>query len=746
VPLGKDDPVIQLGHAIAGRGRCLVVLDNFEQVLEHSGGTLGVWAKRAREACFVVTSRERLQIQGEEVMELQPLPVKGAGVKLFARRARAQRPDFAVNESNRSTVEKIVALLDGLPLSIELAAARVRILSPSQVLERMSDRFRMLASTKSPTPRQATLKAAIDSSWDLLTPWEKSALAQCSVFEGGFTLEAAEAVVDMSDYPEAPWSLDVVQSLVDKSLLRTWTAPVQQVRHPAGEPRFGMYVSIQEYATEELRTERKPPEGTDRNTTERGAFERHGEYYARFGSEETIDALDTHGGVARRKALNMELDNLIAACRRAVARGDSVVSTATFSAAWAVLMLEGPLGPAVELGREVMAMERHEPVARGRLQLTMGLALDSIGQRAEAQEKYEAALGIFRTVGSRSHEGRVLGRLGNLHWAMGRKEEAREHWEAALAIHREAGDRSSEGGVLSNLGNVHMHQGRKEEAQGHYEAALAIHREVGNRRFEGITLSCLGTLHADQGRWEEGREHYEAALAVHREAGNRVAEGVPLSNLGRLLCRQGRWEEGRERLEAALAIHREAGNRPWEGFVLGYLGNLHANQGRWEEAGEHLQEGLAVSREVSERDDERYFLTSLGLLRMKQGHMEEARDHLEAALAITREMGNRAWEGECLGNLGLLSAKEGNVGDARDDMSQGENLLREVADLPRLGNFLCRKAECEHLAGDTSIACRELAEAETIAEQLGAGPDSELGREITKLRQILEGEAAPREE
>jgi predicted ATPase len=263
VPLGKDDPIVQLGHAIAGRDRCLVILDNFEQVASHAGATVGRWLERAKNASFVVTSREILALPGEHVMLLEPLPTDGSGVDLFVVRAQARKAGFALTESNEKTVKEIVMLLDGLPLAIELAAAWSAILSPEQLLVRLEDRFRILVGARGVQARQATLRAAIDWSWTLLSPWEQAALAQASVFVGGFTLEAAESVFDLHAWPEAAMAMDVVQSLVDKSLFRRWT-PGAARRLAIDEPYFGMYVSIHEYARVKLGTEDALPDGARR--------------------------------------------------------------------------------------------------------------------------------------------------------------------------------------------------------------------------------------------------------------------------------------------------------------------------------------------------------------------------------------------------------------------------------------------------------------------------------------------------
>ena len=209
-----------LTEAIAGRGRCLIVLDNFEQVVQHADATVGRWLD-APDAAYMVTSRERLNLAGEVVQVVQSLPLDGAAIELFVARARGVKPDFTLDDSERRVIAQVVGLLDGLPLAIELAAARIALLSPAQLLLRLRERFTLLAGRRGPS-RQATLRAAIDWSWHLLNAWEQAALEQCSVFEGGFTLAAAEAVIDLSDWHDVPPVVDAIQALVDKSLLRRW--------------------------------------------------------------------------------------------------------------------------------------------------------------------------------------------------------------------------------------------------------------------------------------------------------------------------------------------------------------------------------------------------------------------------------------------------------------------------------------------------------------------------------------------
>ena len=689
VPLGKDDPGVQLGHAIDGRGRCLIILDNFEQILEHAPATVGRWLDRAADATFVVTSRERLHLPGEEIFPIEPLPLEMDAIDLFAARARAQRPDFVLGEANRAAVAEVVRLLDGLPLAIELAAARVRVLSPAQLVERMRDRFRLLAGARGGAARQATLRAAIDWSWDLLTPWEQAALAQCSVFEGGFTLEAAEAVLDLSRWSKAPPAMDAVQALVDKSLLRTWV-PAGQGRYDLGEPYFGMYLSIHEYAAEKL-------EASGREAKQE-ADERHGRYFAGFGTDEALEALSRHGGVKQRRALALELDNLVAACRRAVGRANGELAVRTYRATWEVLDLQGPCALGIALGAQLLALNGIDASQRAAALLTRATSLRRAGRMEEAGTGFAHALALSREMRDGRREASVLVNLGNLRRDQGRMEEARTHLEAALAIAREVGNRRIEGNLLGNLGILHAEQGRLDEARARFEQALAIHREVGNRRIEGIDTSNLGNAYREQGRMEDAAKHYQQALAIHREVGNRRDEGIVIGNLGLLHSDQGRMEEARELYQAALAIDREVGDRRHEGFILGVLANLLRDQGR-------IEESLA---------------------------------HCDQALAIHRAVGNRRSEGAVLGSLGELRARQGRLREAREALRTGEALLREVGDQLGLVTLLCDWGRAEIAAGDLDLARSKLAEAETMAEAMGAGPGSVHCREIATLRQALE--------
>ena len=671
VPLGKDDPMIQLGHSIAGRGKCLMILDNFEQVTRHAEETLGRWLNRASAARFLVTTREVLGLPGEEILALAPLAPSDAA-DLFMRRAEAAKPGFQPSAEDQSAIDPLVQLLEGLPLAIELAAARVRVMPPRTLLLRMSERFKLLSSTGGRLDRQATLRAVFDWSWDLLSLPEKAALAQLSVFEGGFTLESVEAVLDLSAYENAPWSMDALQSLVQKSLVRQVT-----------DDRFDLLVSVQEYAAEHLRTAARYAGSGPAALL--AAEMRHGAHFA---------GLNEKAAVADGCA---ELDNLVVACRRAAARGDIDMAVRSLENAWSGLGLRGPFHVGVELASLVRVVPEIQTAAAARVDYVAGRALQYSGKGPEARVRFDASQAGAREGGDRRCECRALVSLGFLDVQEGSLESARACVEMALSIARELNDRSIQSEAYNVLGNVESVLGRREQALAYYDAARALAREEGNPHREGSVLGNLGNEYAQMGIMDKARLHHEAALAVAREVGNRRLEGNTLCNLGLLHQVQGRFDEALDQLEAGLAVARDVGNAQLECVVLCNLGMAYDSLTRF----------------------------------------DEASDHFEAALAIARAIGDRRREGQFLSYVGLLHAHRAKFDDARHCLDASEALLRAVSDRMSLGILLCGRAETEHLAGVPDAARAALQAAEIIATEVRAGPESELGLALARVRDLL---------
>lgn len=740
VPLGRD-PVAQLGHAIAGRGRCLLVFDNVEQVAALAPDTLGRWLDRAAEATFLVTSRERLGLPGEQIHAVEPLD-EAAAIQLFLARARAVSPDLTADPD---TLSSLVRRLDGLPLAIELAAARCRMMSPRALLNRLNERFRLLASPGGRTPRHLTLRATLDWSWDLLRPEEQAALAQLSVFAGGFTLEAAEAVLEVGEARPA----EVVAALVDRSLVRQ-----------RADARLDMLVSVAEYAAERL----------DRSGDRLAVERRHGDWYARFGIDPSFATLNSYDGAERRRAFGRDLDNLVVACQRAVARSDADVAVGTVTATSAVLLLKGPVVAQVALAGAVLALNL-PPSARAQVAWVQGRAYQILGRVEEARTQFEQVLAIHRARGDRAAEGGLLGDLGGLSCDRAQMGEARTCFEQALTLTRDAGDRLKEALVLSSLGIFHKRQGQNEEARACLERALAIHREIGNRRTEAMTLALLGCLHQEHGRTEEAHACLMLSLSIHREFGDRRMESVVTGNLGNLHLGLGRFGEARAYLEQALTIQREVGQRQTEGVTHNILGDLYRELGHVEQAAAAYDQALAINREIALPHAEGVALGSLGILRLQQGRATEARELLERALTIHRTLRYTYSQGVWLGGLARLEAAAGSdrwypLADeavavsapypaehaealatrARLRLDHGDpfgaradvNAARALAQLGNIGALIAIADARTCLAEGRADAAREaFREAEDLASAAHLGPASDVGKELAALRERL---------
>jgi len=666
VPLGKEDPLAQLGNAIAGRGPCLVILDNFEQVARHAQETLGRWLDAASEAHFLATTREVLGLPGEETYALAPLPGSEAE-ELFMRRAEAAKSNLAVTAEDRAAVAPLVKLLDGLPLAIELAAARVRLMPPRTLLARMGERFRLLATSGGRQDRHATLRATIDWSWDLLSPAERSALAQLSVFEGGFTQEAAEAIVDLSACDQAPWIVDVLQSLVDKSLVRA-----------VGRDRFDLLGSVQAYAAEQLATdERFPGSGAGGRQS---AVDRHCKWFAALGPKRAVDNACA------------DLANLVIACQRATAASRAQLAVGALQGAWAALSLIGPFSVGAELARATCALPGLDVGAAALAQAALGSALDSLGHLAPARRHFELALHLARQCDDRTCQANLLVKLAVMDGDEGRIPEALEGNTKALALARQLDDAVAECTALNGLANIEFAQGHLDEARGSYEAALSRARDAGDLGWQCMLLMNLGALYANVGRMEEARRCFEQSLALARTLGDRQREGNTLCNLGMLHLVQKHLEEAIAVSTQALQVARELGHRRLEGVVQCNLGLAMEELGRPQEALSCFDAALWAMRGLGDRRSEGQFLGYLGRTRARLSEFDLARDCFAAGQVLLRAVSDTLSLSVLLCDQAECEWQAGDTSAARRALDEARTIAKSAGAGPdsELGQALTR--------------------------------------------------------
>ena len=669
LPLGKVDPVERIGEAIAARGACLMILDNFEQVARHAEPTLGQWLAAAKEAQFLVTSREVLGIVGEEAVVLAPLGSTEAA-QLFELRARAADSGYHPVAADLAALPPLMDLLDRLPLAIELAAARVRVMAPATLLTRMDQRFRLLGAQNGRHDRQATLRATLDWSWDLLSPPEQAALAQLSVFENGFSLASAEAVIDLSAFDSGHWVANTVQHLVEKSLLR---------RNPDG--RFDLLRSVFDYAREKLAA----------SGALAAAERRHWRHYAAF---------DDAKATADRCT---DLDNLVAACRRAVLDEPEQAVNALV-AAWSALRLTGPFRAAIHLAEPLAARTNLPPRQQLRLHGVLSSALRHLGDMAGADRHLRTGQAAAeRCPEALEDRGQLLVWRSEFELQRGQLGDAAAALAGAAALAETCGSPQLRLRVLNVAGNLESAQGRLDAAVLAYAEALLIAQALGNVRWEGGCEGNLGVVRHSQGRLPEARAHYRRAVELAVQVGDRAFEGNSRCNLGLLLHEEGDDAAAHLALTCAVQVARQIGHPRLEYTTRCNLGIVNESLGNNAAALADYQ--LAITQ-----------------------------------AAATGDPGN---EGQFLGYRALLLARRGNGIESARDFEQAEALITPLAD-PALHALLdAQRAVGCRLLGDAAEADRLAERADAQARQLELGPDSEVRRLLETARRVPPAEPPP---
>lgn len=702
IPLGDADPVDQLGRVVRNRGRSLWIFDNFEQVAEHASASLGRWLDSAPEARFLVTSRVVLQLPGERLHPLEALDVD-QGVAVFCERARALRPSYAPSEAERADLSRLVQLLDGLPLAIELAAARARVLSPAQLLSRMERRFQVLRSTVHRAGRHATLRSTLDWSWDLLDSMEQAALAQLSVFEGVFTLEAAEAVIDFGDAPDAPWTIDVVQSLVDKSLVRA-----------LGGTGMSLFVSVRDYARHRL---------SDRAET-RSTLARHGAFYSAFGTAEALASLSRHGGNQGQRALLAALDNIVLACKVAVTNSDRTLALACLAAARFGLRKQGPYTVLVHLAEEVYGLFDPESVDAVRALVVQGEGIGLMGQTRRAQQVLQQARELARSLGDHQTEARATELLATMVFRLGQHEAAAEFYHEALQLYACSPEPSDTTELQCHLATVLSQLGRIDEALAATEVVLARAEEVGDLHGQFLANATRGHLLLVVDRLEEADRTLRTALAHARStgAGRDLAvvlialgwayrrreqldrairstthamqqaqslgdaglEGRCSNALGLMLLDCGRIAEAQDALGRAVALFEASDNPVNFGICVGNLGFLHRVARRFPDSERCYRRALELHEATAYDSGRRQVLDGLALLALERGAFHNAKSHVDSVIALAQNDGRPAIVGGALVTRARVRIACGELAEAGEDLSRAAALCRSRAQ-PLLG-------------------------------------------------------------
>ena len=551
----------------------LLVLDNFEHILD-AAPVVSELLSTAAGLKVIVTSREPLHIYGEHVAQVDPLAlpapdgeyspeqlVRYGAIRLFSDRAMAVKPSFTLDNDNARTIIEICRHLDSLPLAIELAAARINNLPPDALLDRLGDRLETLVGGPHDLPvRQQTIRAAIDWSYDLLTPEEQTLFRQISVFAGSWTLAATQAVI--ADGTKLKTSVaSRLDSLLAKNLLSHESAP-------AGEPRFAMLETIRAYAWEKL------AESRDGNMQQR-----HAAYYLSVAEAASTQLTGAEQSDCLTR-LELEHENFSRALNYATDQGDVETVLRMGLALWRFWELRGyPREGLRWLLRGLNAQADLPIVLLGSAYNAAGILAWKIGDYALAHNMHEQGLVLRRQVGDKLRVSGSLNNLGLVSHDLGEYEQARALFEESLQMCRELDDKADIASTLNNLAISTLAQGDPTSARALNEESLALWREMDDDYGIALSLNNLGEAARFDQDYATAQTLYEQTLNIYRELGYEQGMASVLHNLGHVARHQQELERATSLFRESLSLGRKLGEKRSIVECLAALAGVALSQG-----------------------------------------------------------------------------------------------------------------------------------------------------------------------
>jgi predicted ATPase len=611
----------------------LLILDNCEHLVAACAQLTHALLRGCRDLRVMATSREALGVPGEATWHVPTLSLPNPrrlpsmerlkqyeAVQLFLDRAILSQPAFALTEQNAPAVAQICWRLDGIPLAIELAAARVKVLSVEQIAARLDDAFRLLtAGSRTALPRQQTLRALIDWSYNLLSEPERSLLRRLSVFANGWTLAAAEVVCAGEGIDEFE-VLDLLGQLMDKSLVVREEHTGQgsgiggQGSGESADPdpwpltpglsslgpdpgRYRLLETIRQYGAETLRASRD-------DAAVRG---RHRDFYLAM-AEEAEPHLTGAEQELWLERLEIDHDNLRAALGWAAETAEADSALRLGGALWRFWYVRGHL--------------------------------------REGRERLEKALALPGAAECGSSRAKALNAAGALAHAQGEFKDAEAFHQESLSIARQHDDRQNIAFALTNLGNAALDQGNAEQASTLYQQALALWQELGNKRYIAALMNNLGQVELDAGKYDEAIALFRQSLGIKRELGDQRGIALSLNNLGDLAIRQGSHEQAAEFLEESRHLFRMLGDSYGLAMVLDSLAYLASEQGDLDRAAALYRECLSALVEVQNGQAIAGSLEGLAGVLAAQGDPAQAARLYGAAAALREAAGSPLPDGK----------------------------------------------------------------------------------------------------
>jgi len=624
---GRNSPADQLLGYLRDK-ELLLLLDNLEH-LPQADELVGRLAEACPEVKLLVTSRGRLNLHGERLVELTGLDIPPAdsapniseygAVQLFVTSAQSVQPGFALGSGpgagngTEAAVARICRLVGGLPLAIELAAAWVRHMSCAEIAVEIAHSLDLLATTQKNVPeRHRSLLAAFDHSWALLSEDERQCFARLAVFRGGCEREAATAV--------SGGKLPTLAALCDKSLLR---------RDHAG--RYTLHELLRQFAQTKLEADLPECAATK---------QRHIAYYVAFLAAREEALSDARQNDARREIAG-EMDNIRAAWSRALEQRAPELLEPGLESMRHYMEQAGRFSEAADMFAAAVAVEEErgggDSQLRGRLLLSKLLARQAwfeqrLDRHGPARELTGRALEILRGADLPAEEGLCYACLGNVARTVGDFEQTANHYQRSVELLRRADRPGDIAYSLNGMAVAYTELGELDIARATHEESLVIKRRLGDRRGAGVTLHNLGSLALAQADYDAARRLSREALEIFREVDYPFAVALALNNHGFACYCMGEYEPARDALLESMKVNREVGNQHLTVHTLGTLGAVAGAFGDFEESRRLTGESLSLARQIGSTSGATYGLLCAAILFSRQEQYERA---VESATVVT---------------------------------------------------------------------------------------------------------------
>ncbi len=663
----KDSPAGQLLNYLRQK-QMLLLLDNFEHLIkdDHLLSEILITAPDVR---LLATSRERLNLAEEWLFPLEGLSVPtidaadryvpgkdDEAIQLFVQCAKRIKVNFSIQPSNQKGITQICKLLEGLPLGIELAAAWVRALSCEEILQQLRESLDFLSTTTLNIPeRHQSLRAAIQYSWNFLTPGEKKALRRLAIFKGSFTKEAAEKTTDIT--------LPLLLTLIDKSFIR-----------PINNGRFEIHPLLKQFVTEKL--EETPHENIDMR-------DKHGRYYAGLLAQYENNLKIGGNQAETLNKLNSEIENIRQAWKWLTESNKYDNLATCLNAFYLFYEMNNSFQEGFEmLERSINVIEKEQlssnTILCARLKTRYGLLGIHLGKYEQSENAFQESIETVQTTEHKEEIALVCIGLGQLINISGNYEETLAFFEKSLANYQQTSNIWGIGRTYSHLGYNYNLLGDFQKATHFYSESKNVCEEIQDQIGLAISLDGLGSISFRTGQYDKSRKWHQEALTIREALGNQSFIGKSYNQLGNVAYILGDYLTALKNYKESCTIKETVGDVRGLAIGLGNIGITQTALGKYEEASINLQNSLKIYRETGNLKNQGNVLCNLGDLAFKREQYGEAQQYFEESMNVLIQNGDKWPLAIVFYNLGNTTTELGDLDGAMNWYEQGIELSKEI--------------------------------------------------------------------